>query len=75
MQKHKNAIEALRDLSRQSMGAIPVPYCRPAGAGRGRCAWRALEEFAAEAGKAKDETVAVLRMDLANRQKYESGAG
>ena len=72
VQKHKNAIEALRDLSRQSMGKDSAAIAALLEQAEAVALGEHWEEFAAEAGKAKDETVAVLRMDLANRQKYEA---
>lgn len=71
VQKHKDAIEALRELSRQSMGKDSAAITALLEQAEAVALGEHWDEFAAEAGKAKDETIAVLRMDLANRQKYE----
>lgn len=72
VQAHKDAIEEMRELPRLAMGAssdfirglLEKAESVPLGDH-----W---QEFAADAGKVKDETIAILRTDLDRRLKTES---
>ena len=72
VQSHKAGMQRMRDLATAAMGAdsttIQALIAQAASVGLGDH-W---QEFAAEAGKAKDETLAVLRVDLARRQQHEA---
>ena len=72
IQRHKAAIEALRDLASKGMGqpsAVISGLIAEAEAVQLGDQW---QEYAAAAGKAKDETLAVLRMDMERAQKHEA---
>ena len=72
IQRHKAAIEALRDLASKGMGqpsAVISSLIAEAEAVQLGEQW---QEYAAAAGKAKDETLAVLRMEMERAQKHEA---
>lgn len=72
IQRHKDAIQQLRELATQTMGhgsAVIAAFIAQAEAVTLGDHWH---EFAAEAGKAKDETLAILRLDLQRREQLEA---
>lgn len=71
-QRHKDAIQQLRGLAPQAMGADSETIIGLIAQAESVALGEHWQEFAAEAGKAKDETLAVLRLDLQRRQQYEA---
>jgi len=72
IQRHKDAIQKLRELSALAMGADSSAISGLIAQAEAVALGDHWQEFAAEAGKAKDETLAILRLDLQRRQQYES---
>lgn len=72
IQRHKDAIQKLRELSSLAMGTDSAAISGMIAQAESVTLGDHWQEFAAEAGKAKDETLAILRLDLQRRQQYES---
>lgn len=72
IQRHKDAIQQLRELSAPSMGADSAAISALIAQAEAVTLGDHWQEFAAEAGKAKDETLSILRLDLQRRQQYEA---
>lgn len=72
IQRHKDAIQQLRELSALAMGADSEAIAALIAQAEAVTLGDHWQEFAAEAGKAKDETLSILRLDLQRRQQYES---
>lgn len=72
IQRHKDAIQKLRELSALAMGTDSADIAALIAQAEAVTLGDHWQEFAAEAGKAKDETLAILRLDLQRRQQYES---
>ncbi len=72
IQRHKDAIQKLRELSVLAMGTDSADIAALIAQAEAVTLGDHWQEFAAEAGKAKDETLAILRLDLQRRQQYES---
>jgi len=64
IQRHKDAIQKLRELSALAMGADSSAISGLIAQAEAVALGDHWQEFAAEAGKAKDETLAILRLDL-----------
>lgn len=72
IQRHKDAIQKLRELSAPAMGTDSAAISGLIAQAEAVALGDHWQEFAAEAGKAKDETLAILRFNLQRRQQYES---
>ena len=72
VQRHRDAIQQLRGLAPQAMGANSETIIGLIAQAESVTLGDHWQEFSAEAGKAKDETLALLRLDLQRRQQYES---
>jgi len=72
IQRHKDAIQKLRELSAPAMGTGAADIAALIAQAEAVTLGDHWQEFAAEAGKAKDETLAILRFNLQRRQQYES---
>lgn len=72
VQRHKDAIQQLRGLAPQAMGANSETIIGLIAQAESVTLGDHWQEFSAEAGKAKDETLALLRLDLQRRQQHES---
>ena len=72
IQRHKDAIQQLRELSALAMGTDSAAISGLIAQAESVTLGEHWQEFAAEAGKAKDETLAILRLDLQRRQQYEA---
>ena len=72
VQRHRDAIQQLRGLAPQAMGANSETIIGLIAQAESVTLGDHWQEFSAEAGKAKDETLTVLRLDLQRRQQYES---
>ncbi len=72
IQRHKDAIQKLRELSAPAMGTDSAAISGLIAQAETVTLGDHWQEFAAEAGKAKDETLAILRFNLQRRQQYES---
>lgn len=72
IQRHKDAIQKLRELSAPAMGTDSAAISGLIAQAEAVTLGDHWQEFAAEAGKAKDETLAILRFNLQRRQQYES---
>ena len=72
IQRHKDAIQKLRELSAPAMGTDSADIAALIAQAEAVTLGDHWQEFAAEAGKAKDETLAILRFNLQRRQQYES---
>ncbi len=72
IQRHKDAIQKLRELSALAIGTDSADIAALIAQAEAVTLGDHWQEFAAEAGKAKDETLAILRLDLQRRQQYES---
>jgi len=72
VQRHRDAIQQLRGLAPQAIGANSETIIGLIAQAESVLLGEHWQEFSAEAGKAKDETLAVLRLDLQRRQQYES---
>ena len=72
IQRHKYAIQQLRELAALSMGADSASISGLIAQAEAVTLGDHWQEFAADAGKAKDETLSILRLDLQRRQQYEA---
>ena len=72
VQGHKDGIEEMRNLARMAMGASSEVIRDLLAKVEAVPLDDHWQEFAAEAGKAKDETIAMLRVDLDRRLKHEA---
>ena len=72
IQRHKDAIQQLRELSALAMGTDSEAIATLIAQAEAVTLGDHWQEFAAEAGKAKDETLSILRLDLQRRQQYEA---
>jgi colicin import membrane protein len=72
IQRLKDAIQQLRELSALAMGTDSVAISGLIAQAESVTLGDHWQEFAAEAGKTKDETLSILRLDLLCRQQYES---
>lgn len=72
VQRHKDGIEELRSLANLAMGASSEVIRDLLAKAEAVPLGDHWQEFAAEAGKAKDETIAMLRVDLDSRLKHEA---
>ena len=72
IQRHKDAIQKLRELSALAMGTDSAAIAALIAQAESVTLGDHWQEFAADAGKAKDETLAILRLDLQRRQQYEA---
>ena len=72
VQRHRDAIQQLRGLAPQAMGANSETIIGLIAQAESVTLGDHWQEFSAEAGKAKDETLTVLRLDLQRRQQHES---
>lgn len=72
VQRFNDAIQQLRGLAPMALGADSAAISGLIAQAEAVTLGEQWQEFAAEAGKAKDETLAILRLDLQRRQKYEA---
>ena len=72
VQRHKNGIEEMRNLARLAMGENSETIRDLLAKAESVPLGDHWQEFAAEAGKVKDETIAMLRADLDRRLTYEA---
>lgn len=72
IQRHKDAIQQLRELSALAMGTDSAAIAALISQAEAVTLGDHWQEFSAEAGKAKDETLSILRLDLQRRQQYEA---
>ena len=72
VQRHKDGIEKMRNLARLAMGAPSDEIRNLLATAEAIQLGEHWQEFAAEAGKAKDETISMLRVDLDRRLAHEA---